>query len=274
MVNNYPNVSKAFVSLFKCITSNIENLRKIRVLGCLLSSSSVISNTFNIQNDLWGCRSDGGWSDVEETMWAIKVLDLLNYWDNSLINLRHNSIDWLNRQKTQDGAWGRTRRDVPRIPITGMLLTILPEIADDISINWLRNNWREDLSNPIKLTYKGALFLSASAKIEKNPDIELIKKTVKYLTSEQNSDGGFGPWKDHPIGSDPWSTGLSLLGLASFPEYVDIGVFLKCLEWLEENQLPNGLWPCHYIEEGSAYCYWGTIEALKIMKKTGHPCAV
>lgn len=275
MVNNYPDISKISFALTRSIISNIETLRRLRVLVCLLSSSSIISNIFNVHDNFYGRRSDGGWTDVEETMWAVTALDLLNGWDNRSSILRNNSINWLNRQKTQEGAWGRNYRDIARIPITGMLLTILPELADDRSINWLENEWKEDLTAPAQLTYKGALFLSASAKykISLNNN-ELIDKTISYLANEQNPDGGFAPWKGHPIGSDPWSTGVVLIGLSAWPTLVNHDVLLKALDWLGQNQLPNGLWPCHYLEEGSAYCFWGAIEALKVLKRAGFSCAV
>ncbi len=98
-------------------------------------------------------------------------------------------------------------------------------------------------------------------------DCSLIEDTYSFLAHEQNKDGGFGPWKDHPIGSDPWSTGIGLLGLLSYPELVKREVIEKAVNWLAKNQLPNGLWPYHYIEEGSAYAYWGLVEALKYLSK-------
>lgn len=98
-------------------------------------------------------------------------------------------------------------------------------------------------------------------------DESLIPETVEYLMSEQNDDDGFAPWKGHPVGSEPWSTGIDLLGLTAFPDMVKPEVVESTLDWLRRNQLPNGLWPCHYIEEGSAYCYWGAVEAMKYLKK-------
>ena len=92
------------------------------------------------------------------------------------------------------------------------------------------------------------------------------------MSDEQNPDGGFAPWKGHPIGSEPWSTGVCLLGLTSYPDLVEIPVITNTLQWLEKNQLFNGLWPCHYIEEGSAYCYWGAVEALKYLNAKGRKC--
>jgi prenyltransferase beta subunit len=150
------------------------------------------------------------------------------------------------------------------------VFTLLPELADERSVLWLETEWRKDLSAEVKLTYKGALTLKAFASADCKPkDLDLIPATVKYLLDEQNEDGGFGPWKDHPIGSEPWSTGTALIGLTAWPELLKPEAVERALAWLARVQLPNGLWPCHYIEEGSAYCYWGAVEAMKYLKRIG-----
>lgn len=273
--NTYPDIAKACATLIRSAVDHIETTRRLRVLACLLSCSSITSRTLNTSDNCWGRYSDGGWSDVEESMWAITSLDLLNGWSNNPPTWRNESVAWLNSQKSQEGAWGRSTRDMARIPVTGMLLSLLPEFADVRSLDWLENAWRYDLEAPVNLTYKGALFLSAFAKAKSYPkNINLITKTIDYLANEQNSDGGFSPWKSHPIGSEPWSTGIVLIGLTSFPELTPRDTLERALQWLALNQLPNGLWPCHYIEEGSAYCYWGAVEALKVLKRAGYPCAV
>ena len=93
------------------------------------------------------------------------------------------------------------------------------------------------------------------------------ERVIAELAPFQNDDGGFGPWKNHPVGSDPWSTGIVLLGLLSYPGLVKKEVIERAVSWLDENQLPNGLWAYHYIEEGSAYAYWGLVEALKYLAR-------
>ena len=113
----------------------------------------------------------------------------------------------------------------------------------------------------------GFFLLGLSASNVTIDDCPLIKDTYSFLHDEQNEDGGFGPWKDHPIGSDPWSTGIVLLGLLSYPGLVKREIIERSINWLAENQLPNGLWPYHYIEEGSAYAYWGLVEALKFLSR-------
>ena len=144
---------------------------------------------------------------------------------------------------------------------------MLPHLSDQKAVDWIKNEWRNDFNSNTRLTYKGAFFLlglhTSGVFIDSCP---LIKETYSYLTSEQNDDGGFGPWKDHPIGSEPWSTGIVLLGLLTYTELTNREVIEKAVNWLVENQLPNGLWPYHYIEEGSAWAFWGLVEALKYLE--------
>lgn len=212
-------------------------------------------------------QSDGGWIDAEETLLAIKSLSMLN-------KIYQTQIDkgekWLLSQRNPDGGWGKTNRDISRIPITGLLLYLLPELSDPKAINWLKSEWRKDFSSDTKLTYKGAFFLLGlkASGISVN-DCPLISETYSFLKNEQNDGGGFGPWRDHPIGSDPWSTGVVLLGLLAYPELTKRKVIENAIGWLAKNQLPNGLWPYHYIDEGAAYAYWGLVEALKYLKREG-----
>jgi len=210
-------------------------------------------------------ENDGGWIDVEETLFAVKFLSIIG---NSFGSQITKGKNWLLSQRNTDGGWGRTNRDMSRIPITGLILYLLPEFSDQKAINWIKNEWRKDFQSITKLTYKGAFFLLGLFASNISADnCYLIKETYSFLTDEQNGDGGFGPWKDHPIGSDPWSTGIVLLGLLSYPDLIDREVIERTVNWLAENQLPNGLWPYHYIEEGSAYAYWGLVEALKYLSK-------
>jgi len=208
-------------------------------------------------------NEDDGWIDVEETLFAVKALSIVNSGFGTKIE---KGTEWLLSQRNSDGGWGKTNRDISRIPITGLLLHLLPELSDQKAVNWLKKEWRKDFEDSTRLTYKGAFFLlGLSASGVSIDDCSLIKETYSFLHDEQNDDGGFGPWKDHPIGSDPWSTGIVLLGLLSYPELIKRDVIERAVNWLTENELPNGLWAYHYIEEGSAYAYWGLVQALKYL---------
>lgn len=212
-------------------------------------------------------HDDGGWIDVEESLLAVKSLSMLN---GSYQTQIEQGKEWLLSQHNYDGGWGKTSRDISRIPVTGLLLHLLPELSDQKAVNWLKNEWEKDFNSETKLTYKGAFFLLGlkASGVSANECV-LIGQTYSFLENEQNDNGGFGPWKDHPIGSDPWSTGIVLLGLLAYPELAKRKVVEKAVNWLAKNQLPNGLWPYHYIEEGSAYAYWGLVEALKYLKRAG-----
>ena len=207
-------------------------------------------------------QSDGGWININETVF----LCVLCRFRLTLHDCYFAALSWLKSVRKGNGGWGMTDRDIPRIPNTGLLLHLLPELSDQDAVNWLINEWKKDFQSNTRLTYKGAFFLlGLSASGVSIDHCSLIGETYSFLAHEQNDDGGFGPWKDHPIGSDPWSTGIVLLGLLSYPDLIDRGIIKKAVKWLGETQLPNGLWAYHYIEEGSAYAYWGLVESLKFL---------
>lgn len=260
-----PSLTKQLVS---GLYNNLESIRIARVGTCLLLTGGHRNNPVIAKsaNSILGVQqNDGGWIDIEETMWCLAFLGRLGWATEKYFE---SGLTWLNSQRHHGGGWGRINRDKPRIPITGLLLHLLPELSDSKDVSWLKDEWGKDLKSDTRLTYKGGFFLlGLSASDVSANDCPLIEETFTYLYEEQNEDGGFGPWKNHPIGSDPWSTGIVLLGLLSYPEFLKRAVIEKTVNWLAETQLPNGLWPCHYIEEGSAYAYWGLVEALKYLSK-------
>ncbi|MFH1933887.1 MAG: prenyltransferase/squalene oxidase repeat-containing protein [Pseudomonadota bacterium] len=263
------NAVLGLLSFLKAKTyHNIEITRLTRVLYVLLFCGAAKRSPFfgGILDDIIERQQpDGGWTDPEETAWAVGSIKLMQDLKDSSIS---SAIHWLDSVRHTGGGWRRHPRDRQRIPVTGLLLYLLPELSDERSVNWLKNEWRKDFEGATRLTYKGAFFLlGLSASRGAIDDCPLIEETYSFLHAEQNDDGGFGPWKDHPIGSDPWSTGIVLLGLLSYPELVKRDVIERAVNWLAENQLPNGLWAYHYIEEGSAYAYWGLVEALKFLSR-------
>lgn len=208
-------------------------------------------------------QADGGWSDIEETALATKYLSLLP--NSAFTNAISRAEKFLALCRNIDGAWGRSQRDISRIPITALLLYFIPKLRDDLSGQWMKNTWRKDLKAPTALTYKGAFFLLAREAYRENSAEELVVETCTYLGREQNDDGGFGPWKNHPIGSDPWSTGVVLWGLSKWIDRVDPAVIERALHWLEVNQLPSGYWPYHYLDEGTSYALIGAVSAMRAM---------
>ena len=103
--------------------------------------------------------ADGGWHDVPETAYITYLLKA-----NPSFNGNYNSaITWLRKNRIDGKAWGRCQRDIPRIPITSLVLSLLPELSDKASLNWLQEEWEKDLNASTKLSYKAAFTLLALA---------------------------------------------------------------------------------------------------------------
>ena len=243
---------------------DIETLRIVRalyILACCGCATRLSIFSRAIDHVVRRQKADGGWSDPEETAWAIGAIRLM--WD--IVNPGiPSAIQWLNSVRHPGGGWGRHIRDQARIPVTALISILVPEVVRHEDKEWLAEEWMKDFNSQVRLSYKAGFFLLTKVETQKK---KLITQTIYHLYEDQNEDGGFGPWKDHPIGSEPWSTGIVLLGLLSYPELVKREIIEKAVNWLAENQLSNGLWPYHYIEEGSAYAYWGLVEALKYLSK-------
>ncbi|MFC1956029.1 prenyltransferase/squalene oxidase repeat-containing protein [Chloroflexota bacterium] len=205
-------------------------------------------------------QMDGGWSDIEETLWCLGYLKTLEGEYNGVVG---NGQKWLASVQLPCGAWGKNNRDQARITVTALATVFAPELANRESLSWLEQQWEADLSSPTQLTYKGAFFLLAQAHSKASCDETLVKRTIAYLSGEQEEDGGFGPWKGHPLGSDPWSTGVVLWGLSKVQLKNSILIFEKALAWLKSKQLPNGLWPYHYLDHGTAMALIGISSSLR-----------
>lgn len=256
------NANHAIIdSITGMVKRNVQTIRIARnafILGYV--NDEIIQEILNRQ------RYDGGWDDVEETLWAEGVLRLAGERSND--EIKKASL-WIRTQRSENGGWGRTQRERPRIITTSLVLVLNPIIAVEDDYIWLESAWIRDYLSDIRLSYKGALSLAAFQSVNRKPsDSRLLQDTVEYLQLEQNNDGGFGPWKSHPIGSDPWSTGICLVGLCSCPQIVDERVICRAVDWLCMTQLPSGLWPYHFIDEGSVYAYWGLKEALNFLEKS------
>ena len=264
MTYSESNLAAATIGLIRSINHPIEIGRKA-LPAFVLMHEGTISPLITDDELRQTQKNDGGWSNVRDTA----LLAAQCHLRRSLQDCYQSAVSWLTEVRKDKGGWGLTERDMNRIPVTGLLLHLLPELSDQKAVDWLKNEWSKDFESQTRLTYKGAFFLlGLSASGIRAGGCPLIKETYSFLADEQNNDGGFGPWKDHPVGSDPWSTGIVLLGLLSYPELVKREVLEKAVNWLGETQLPNGLWAYHYIEEGSAYAYWGLVETLKYLAKS------
>ena len=247
------------------LNKDIELIRICRI-AVLLKESGVKPETSLYHNLAKKCidmqRDDGGWTDVVETMWCTIVLDLFNEFSDPV----EKALIWIRGQEHKDGGWGKSVRDSGRIPVTALLLYLLPQLSSDQNLKWLENEWYQEQKQDPCLTYKAAFTLMAFSQNNYHPENhDLITDTIRWLFDQQNDDGGWGPWEGHPVGSDPWCTGIGMVGLFQYPDKFPQEVLLKALKWLREKQLPNGLWPYHYIEEGSGWALYALVMSYKIL---------
>jgi hypothetical protein len=250
----------------RALKGEIEPLRLARVVAtmlwvetipnvCLLNKSSEFLRNTQLP--------DGGWSDPEETGWSLAALSKIDTGQKEAIQ---KGINWLNSDRHIGGGWGRHPRDQVRILTTALVLTLVPSVVVNADRKWVRQAWEKDLNSPVRLSYKGGFYL-LTVKNENEEQIDpLVLSTIAYLADDQNEDGGFGPWRDHPIGSDPWSTGVVLWGLSKWIDNVDPIVIEKALAWLERTQLPSGYWPYHFLDEGTSYALIGAVAASRAME--------
>jgi squalene cyclase len=246
----------------------VETTRTARVAYALICCGCSVKVSFFIKDVanyiLSTQKSDGGWADVEETLWSLGYLAAFGEKYDTEIT---NGQDWLASVKLPCGAWGKSSRDQPRIPITALAATLAPETIGKAGLSWLAKQWEADLNTPTQLTYKGAFFLLAQAHSWAYYKDNLVDRTVAYLISEQEEDGGFSPWKGHPAGSDPWSTGVALWGLSKVRCLVSRRTIERALSWLQSKQLSNGLWPYHYLDDGTAMALIGVSSVLPILRE-------
>lgn len=210
-------------------------------------------------------RLDGGWGDVEETLWC---LGCLGAFDDRCEVQSPKGMEWLRSVRLPCGAWGRNERDQPRIPVTALASALVPDLVDRSGLEWIASQWNSDLGCPTQLTYKGAFFLLSQAHSLAPEATDLVDRTIQYLCREQEHDGGFGPWKGHPVGSDPWTTGVVLWGLSRFSQQASADVTERAVNWLKTKQLPNGLWPYHYLDDATSMALIGLSSVLPLLRES------
>lgn len=259
-------LSGRIIKLFiqRATESDIEATRVARAYFALISlNDDQIMDAEATNMFLKIQRPDGGWSDPEETAWAVSVISQLEGEKEEAIKKAEN---WLNSVRYPGGGWGRHPRDQVRIPTTALVITLVPSVATDLDREWVRQAWEKDMASPVQLSYKGGFYLLTVDRETSDAADPLVTSTIAHLAEDQNDNGGFGPWKDHPIGSDPWSTGVVLWGLSKWIDRVDLQVIEKALDWLEKTQLPSGYWPYHYLDEGTSYALIGAVSAMRAME--------
>lgn len=271
--DNAPEIETAIhrgvIALSQIVLNFLEKdieLTRICRLATLLHESGVSAETALFRDLAQKCietqRDDGGWTDVLETMWCTTFLDLFNEFSNPV----EKAYKWLGDQRNKGGGWGKSNRDSARIPVTGLLFYTLPRLSSDNDLHWLEEKWLQEQQNEPCLTYKAAFTLMAFGQTSYSPQTErLVAHTVTWLCDQQQDDGGWAPWVGHPVGSDPWCTGITIAGLLQYPDEISKGVIRKALQWLQDTQLSNGLWPYHYIDDGSGWALYSLVLGYRFL---------
>ncbi len=210
-------------------------------------------------------HEDGGWVSVVDTMWNVSFLKILG--QDKYGSHVAKGIEFLRKQANGDDLWGRSARDRSRIPVTGMMMFLLPELATKERLSNLEALW---ISEQNSLTYKAAYTLMCFRRCRYTPQQrDLIEQTVAWLSANQRPDGSYAPWKDHPVPSDIFCTSVSSFGLLQYPHLVSFSCFRSALEWIRQTQLPQGIWPFHEIEDGASWGIWALSELAKFVAQTG-----
>jgi len=273
MGNKLPNLSilKATASLRsmlkEMLTKDLE-LRRITKTASLLLMSGLSPKSIP-KNIINRCKNeqhnDGGWVATTDTIWNIVFLSL--YDNDAYQQIIDNGINYLEANTNSNGLWGRSPRDMSRIPVSGLLLAMIPRLQKRCYLQKLETLWKSEIYS---LTYKAGYTLMAFSSSGYVPqDNKIIRNTVSWLVHNQRQDGGFAPWKEHPVASDVFCTSIAILGLLKYADMVPIDVFRKAFKWLEDNQLKNGIWPFHEIEDGAS---WGlyALKGLNEFLRTAH----
>lgn len=200
-------------------------------------------------------KSDGGFVGNTDTIWACKLLEYYPEFREQ----RRAAIRWLTGNNGAEPGFGRSKRDMHRIPVTGLALYLLPELGDPETLNWLAGLWMSERNS---LTYKAAYTLLAFRQCGfQREKPELARETVDWLISQQQSSGGFAPWRDHPVGENVYCTAIAMLGIMSDCDCSHTDVIARARAYLCATQLRSGIWPYHEIEDGSAWGLYALTQA-------------
>ncbi len=204
--------------------------------------------------------SDGGWVATVDTMWNIRFLSL---YDTALYSESILKGIWYLRNNTSAiGLWGRSKRDFDRIPVSGIMLSRIRNLASKDKLKRFEQLWIDEFGS---LTYKAAYSLMAFKDNDYSPEEpDLILKTIRWVEMNQRDDGSFGPWKNHPAASDTYCTAIALLGMLTYPALTSKISVVRASEWLLRTQLPSGIWPFHEIEDGSSWALRALVEAKRL----------
>lgn len=217
-------------------------------------SKSIVKRCLNSQ------KEDGGFIGNTDTIWNIVFLGFFHEY----VEERQMAIRWLINGNGDEPGYGRSKRDMHRIPVTGLALYLLPEVSDERTLSWLEETWYAERNS---LTYKAAYTLLAFFSNNYTPQIkDIIVETAEWLDSQQEQDGGFGPWKGHPVGTNVYCTSVALLALLKTDANKYRDSIVKSYDYLCKTQLKSGIWPYHEIEEGAS---WGVLALTEVESYLG-----
>ena len=236
-------------------------LKRLTKAATLLQKSGFSSpQVFSLIEDICirNQKPDGGWVSVVDTMWNVAFLEELDYKKNK------DSIkagkNYLLKQQTSDFLWGRSVRDFSRIPVSGLMLYLFKDFATSERLYSLLRLWHKERNS---LTYKASYTLLALRENNYTAFDHSLEDTENWLIENQKEDGGFSPWKSHPVSSDTYCTSIALLGMLTLKGAHNIPI-KNAVDWLLRFQLPSGIWPFHEIDDG---CAWALYALSKTMDK-------
>lgn len=206
-------------------------------------------------------KDDGGFIGNTDTLWNIKFLEFYPQYERE----RNCAIEWLLSNNGDEEGLGRSKRDMHRIPVTGLALYLLPEIAAEKKLEWLENTWSSELNS---LTYKAAYTILAFNKNEYKPkkNNNLISETASWLAEQQETSGGFAPWLNHPVGENVYCTAVALLALISMQDDSYRETIERAYKYLCVTQLKSGIWAYHEIEDGASWGLYALSQAEKYLE--------
>lgn len=264
-MSKYEN--RAMISLLnmcnEMFRKNIE-IRRITKTCALLLLSGLSPNDIPkgiIAKCLSSQQDDGGFIGNTDTLWNIKFLEFYPQYEEK----RNRAIAWFVSNNGDEEGFGRSKRDMHRIPVTGLALYLLPEIATERNLEWLENTWSSERNS---LTYKAAYTILAfnqnQYKSKKND--KLMQDTTAWLNKQQEASGGFAPWLNHPVGENVYCTAVALIALISMHDDCYRGTIERAYDYLCRTQLKSGIWAYHEIEDGASWGLYALSQAEKYLE--------